>query len=420
MSGPIAANPFEVPQPKNLGLGQLAGTMSALVKHIAWELGERYDATLRVEEGADWLDRLAEQRGERLSLHDPAFVFGEAEHYAQSPLWRALPPRSPGLVDLFRRARVTRNRWEHDTAQQDAGTFKQGVQRYAALGHALDVPWLEECAALVERVDTLMKGGPLPETTLVDEMRERVDAAEAERQRAEDEAAEARAMAEREGADREAAEAQAKAAAEAAELARREAEELRRQIEAAEERARVNRVEPGDDLEPGSPWPEELGLGQRRLVLKTRLMDLYDPAKQILLSDELGEVAREAARRWAGMLAHDCDVHLTPAGHACAGQGLGYVYLGRLDEVTREFTAGATARGEFRPGSYEISEDGELLDAETGQPVGDPDAMDDYLDWLEQGLIPHELFRVTEDGIVATRRGRRWIQIVKINADGWL
>ena len=69
----------------------------------------------------------------------PSFVFAEPEHYSSSPVWEALPPRTTDLVGQFRRARITRNKWEHDTAAQGIHTIDR-IQNYRDLSRSLKLP----------------------------------------------------------------------------------------------------------------------------------------------------------------------------------------------------------------------------------------------------------------------------------------
>jgi hypothetical protein len=119
--------------------------------------------------------------------------------------------------------------------------------------------------------------------------------------------------------------AQAKVEAAQAEIDRLEAE-----LREAGKRNRQSLVEPADDLRPGDPWGA-IPLGIRVLTLKANMVDLMDRSTQTLLSQQVGPVAREAARRWLEFMPAGGQVHLTEAGHAAGVAAGRYVYLGRLD-----------------------------------------------------------------------------------------
>ena len=68
-----------------------------------------------------------------------------------------------------------------------------------------------------------------------------------------------------------------------------------------------------------------------RCRLLTRVVDLYDSEAVDLLSDEVGSVAVDAARRWTELLPHGGTVILTDSGAGVALLGATWTYLGSLD-----------------------------------------------------------------------------------------
>lgn len=324
-------NPFPVLLPESLILGQLAAAMSILIKATAWEIGERFRAILGHRYGDDWLvQTYGDYRTPQ--LHDPDFVF--QLHPRDSILWEALPPFSVDLQDRFRKARVTRNRWEHETALQTMNSFLNGVDQINRLAQPLGLKAKQYVPELMERIRTLQReGGVLPASDwelALEREREAAEEARREAQEAAEKASAAVAVAEEKGAAAaEALEARERALGTAA-AAQAEIERLEAELEEAAASARRAVTEPADGLEPGAPWGD-LPLGVRVLTLKKNMVDLMDTATQTLLSQQIGAPAREAARRWLLVMPSGGQVHLTPAGHAAGHVGGRYVYLGRLD-----------------------------------------------------------------------------------------
>ncbi len=62
--------------------------------------------------------------------------------------------------------------------------------------------------------------------------------------------------------------------------------------------------------------------------MKRNMIDPMDTATQMLLSQQIGAVAHEAARRWLVLMRMGGPVHLTPAGHAAGQIGGLFIYLG--------------------------------------------------------------------------------------------
>lgn len=331
MSDSNPANPFPLILPESLVLGQLVAALGSFIKATAWEIGERYDAVLSGIHGEDWLiQNYGDYRTP--NLHDPDFVFDR--HPPDSVLWDALPPFSPDLLERFTRARRTRNRWEHEAAKQNISTFLNGIDQIKRLAEPLGLQTRHYAPPLLHRTRLLQKvGGVLPPSDVELELERQKEAAE-EAQRLAKEAlatlmaaeAEAEAMSEKAAA--------AAAAKQEALVKAAQAEAEIKKLEAAlNEAGRISRqavAEPADDLRPGDPWGG-IPLGIRMLTLKANMVDFLDQATQTLLSQQIGEVAVEAAQRWLTIMPRGGPVHLTEAGHA-AGQVNGtFIYLGRLD-----------------------------------------------------------------------------------------
>jgi hypothetical protein len=415
-------NPFLGVLPDDLRLGSLAAAMGALVKAVAWDVGERYDAVLSHRIGEDWLLQLARDRhGELPTLHDPSFVFAEAENHAESPVWLALPPRTPVLVDQLRRARVTRNRWEHDPARQSHETFLNGVDRFDELTKALGVPSRAHCHALRSRVlDLRRNGGVLPARDDLDNLQEMLDRAREDQAKAERAAAEQAAALGRAGGDADAARRDAESLREALALAQAERDRLEALVQAERQRQRLSAPEPVIDLTPGEDWNLPT-IGSRVVTLKPRLVDLFDADLGLLLSEEMGPVAADAARRWLSLMPRGGPVHITEAGHAAARVDGRLIYLGRLDVVAADFTPGAVASGPWLPGVYAMAPGPDVVDLDTERSLRQerPDVAQELAVRLADVLQPDDAFRVTEAGVVAVTRNGQSVQVATIDPKAW-
>jgi hypothetical protein len=258
-------------------------------------------------------------------------------------------PRGRQFYDLLAKVLDIRNGEQHFDRQPslDGLNGRAGVIGQMATLADLDVAG--DCERIRDRVAQLTAHGGIMPGVLppdeVDELRRRLDAerrrttelaksAAATRDRLASQQAEAARDArlvdeyqhelERLRAEAESAQAQQALAQEQVAAAQRAVEEQLTRFRAAAP------AEVSDDLTPGDPWPG--APGPRVLRLLPHVRDLYDPIKQSLLSDEVGDVAVRAVRRWLERMPHGGTVHLTDAGYACALIAAHWVYLGRLDD----------------------------------------------------------------------------------------
>jgi len=331
MAEELVYNPYPVILPQSLVLGQLVASLGSFIKGTAWEIGERLDAILAHGHGPGWLSELSSDH--RLpSLHDPDFIFNW--HPQESILWEALPPFSIDLQKRFGKVRWTRNRWEHDAANQSIPAYLNGIDQVKRLTVALGLTTTSYAPLLVERTSVLQRaGGVLPPTGIELEIQQQKEAAEEARKAAENALAVAVAAA----AQAEELGAQAAAALKAKKEAIQQVAEVKAEIERLEGEllkagsiSRQSLLEPADELQSGDFWGD-LPLGVRTLTLKANMLDLMDRTTETLLSQQLGLVATEAAQRWLKIMPSGGQVHLTPAGHAAGLVGNRFVYLGRLD-----------------------------------------------------------------------------------------
>lgn len=326
------ANPYPLLLPDSLVLGQLVAAMGVFIKATAWELGERFDAILGHTHGPDWLVHTYGSH-QPPNLHDPDFVF--YWHPIESILWEALPPFTEDLKARFGKARLTRNRWEHQAALQTTNTFLNGVDHINRLAKPLGLKTSTYAPELIKRIQLLQAaGGVLPPSQSELELEMQKEAAEEAQAMAEAavSAAEAAvAEAEAHGAKAVQALAEQRMAQEEVATAKAEIELLEAKLLQAGRMTRQSLVEQADALSPGEPWGD-IPLGIRVLTLKANMVDLMDLTTQSLLSQQIGPLAIDAATRWLQFMPNGGQVHLTPAGHAAANVGGGYIYLGRLDE----------------------------------------------------------------------------------------
>jgi len=331
MSEEIAPNPYPLILPQSLVLGQLVASLGSFIKGTAWEIGERFDAILAHRHGPEWLSQMSSDH-HIPNLHDPDFVFNW--HPEESILWEALPPFSIDLQKRFGRVRWTRNRWEHDAANQSIPAFLNGIDQVKRLTFALGLTTTSYAPLLVERTSVLQKaGGVLPPTAIELEIQQQKEAAEEARKAAEDAlaiAVAAAAQAEEMGAQAVAARKVKNDAIQQVIEVKAEIARLENELLKAGSLSRQSLFEQADELQSGDPWGD-LPLGVRTLTLKANMVDLMDKTTETLLSQQLGLVATEAAQRWLEIMPSGGQVHLTPAGHAAGLVGNRFVYLGRLD-----------------------------------------------------------------------------------------
>lgn len=408
-------NPFDVVAPKAPRLSQFSVSMNSLIKNIAWELGQLYNVRLSALDGSNWLAELSQARGSQISVHDPSFVFAEPEHYSSSPVWEALPPRTTDLVGQFRRARITRNKWEHDTAAQGIHTYRQGIQNYRDLSRSLKLPTEGTCNQLLIRVDELKRGKfPAPRLDVSDELKKVAAEAVAEAKRAQERLDSMRASAEESEAAR-------TAAALEVERAKEQLASLERQLQLAQQEQRLSVSEPAEALTPGDEWTFA-EIGTRQLNLKKNMVDLFDQEQGVLLSDEFGPVATQAASRWLGIMPKGGAVWLTPGGHAAGRVSGKWIYLGRLDLVSAGFEPGAVSALAPSDSSFEVTEGNDIRALETDVLLSDfvgAEVAANVAERLSTSLEIEELFHLTGSNVAVVQRGGQWIQLSEIAPAEW-
>ena len=389
--------------------------MTSLIKNIAWELGQLYNGRLSARSGADWLVELSQKRGNQISVYDPSFVFAEPEHYPSSPVWEALPERTTELVGQFRRARITRNKWEHDTAAQGIHTYRQGILNYRDLSRSLKLLTEGTCDQLLVRVDDLKRGKlPAPHVDVSEELKQVAAASVAEAKRAQERLDALRASAEESEAAR-------TAAALEVERAKEQLVSLERQLQLAQQEQRLAVSEPAEALAPGDEWTFA-EVGTRQLNLKKNMVDLFDQEQGTLLSDEFGSVATYAASRWLAIMPRGGAVSLTPGGHAAGRVAGKWVYLGRLDLVSAGFEPGAASAVVPSDSSFEVTESDDIRDLDTDKLLSDAVGVAVAVcvaQRLRSSLEVEELFHLTDTNVAVVERGGQWVQVAEIAPSEW-
>jgi hypothetical protein len=334
--------------PSSATAGQIISGTITMLRVFGWELGERYDGTMRRKVGDEWLEKLRQVRRAQhpdlplykkpLNLHDPQFAVNEPLRNDDSPLRTLLPAMTLEFYDRFKRIPALRNREQHFDQLPSMQTLREDAELIGWVAARIGLPMAESCAAMVARVDEIQAGHQLAPNVGAELMHQVAEEQEKARMLAEEVAhLRARQREQRETNHHEVeAKARLEAQLQAAEAARALAEDKLRaaqaalEVDAARRRSVQSRVE---GLTPGDPWSE--APPARALRLLPHVEDLYDSRAADLLSNQVGRSAVSACRRWRDYLPHGGTVHLSDAGQAVALVDGAWTYLGDLDEVQR-------------------------------------------------------------------------------------
>jgi len=319
---------------------------SNLVAELGYELGELYDAHMNPQAGADWLEQLRQARlagykpvplyKKKLALHDFSFCLTEPAKNANSPL-RACLSGGGALYDLMDKAVALRNATLHGDAKYDIDELAVWAATFGKIAELNGLAMADECVALTGRVDQLREGKTF-EGGVSDDLQQQLLDQEARSKTLADQVATLRkslsAEAEK-GAQDSAQTRELQDLLKRAELEKTSSEEALRLAQAALEAQRVLERAAAElsaaiaALKPGEPWPDNPP--QRALRLLPFVRDLFDPAADDLLSNQVGSVANHAAERWLEFLPHGGDVLLTEGGHGVALIAGAWTYVGKLD-----------------------------------------------------------------------------------------
>lgn len=326
--------PFRIYLPATADIGNIFGTISTMLRAVGWDLGYKYDEFMRPMAGPNWLEALRQKRAQgynpapmykqRLNLRDPAFCLREPAKNSDSPL-REVLPKTPAFYDLMETVANIRNAEFHFESLPTLDRLEQHAKQVAQLAQQADLPLKHEMGAVLTRIGQL-KAGNVPPPPKVAELMLQVQRSQEQLKIAAAQLAEARDAAKATAA----AQARLEDLETEFEAMQDELQLAQRAVQAANHQTRetVTDVD-ASRLNPGDPWP--VPPEGRPLRLLTRVVDLYDSEAVALLSDEVGSVAVDAARRWTELLPNGGTVILTDSGAGIALLGATWTYLGSLD-----------------------------------------------------------------------------------------
>lgn len=326
--------PFKVYLPTAADIGNILGTISTLLRAVGWDLGQKYDSYMRPIAGPNWLEALRQKRlsgynpapmyKQRLNLRDPAFCLREPAKNSDSPL-REVLPRTPIFYDLMETVANIRNAEFHFDSLPTVDKLEHYAKQVSLLAQQADLPLQNEMGVLLGRIAQL-KAGNVPPPPDVARLVRQVRSSQEQLKAAAEQLAEARGAA-KANADAhsrlEVLEAEFEAMQDELRLAQVAVQSANHQVRAASGSVDTSK------LRPGEPWP--VPPEGRPLRLLPRVVDLYDPESVDLLSNQVGPVAFDAARRWSQVLPHGGTVILNESGAGVALIGATWTYLGSLD-----------------------------------------------------------------------------------------
>lgn len=332
--------------PQTAEAGPIIAATITMLRAFGWELGERYDVAMRPKAGPDWLEKLRKVRHEQfpdlplykkaLNLRDPQFSVNEPLRNDDSPLRTCLPAFTLQFYDAFKRIPALRNREQHFDELPSLDRLRKDAQLIGSVAERIGLPMAAQCNDVLGALDVLESGAPAPASPDAGALAAELAEKQAEAKALAAEVAKLRAsMREQGSAVHVDADVTTELAAqlEKTELARSLAEDLLAETQATLAAQAVVERREGElveSLPPGSTWP--MAPPARTLRLLAHVPDLYDPVAKDLLSNQLGDVAVSASKRWREWLPHGGLVLLSPAGQGVALVDGAWTYLGALDE----------------------------------------------------------------------------------------
>lgn len=141
---------------------QVYGTIFPVLASIGYELGARYDQTLKVSHGENWFKDLQAQREITYqSMFDPAFVLAEPYHYSNSPT-RAFLPATQDFYQLLKRARLIRNSWAHLNVEPSFASLEKDLKLLQKFCHDADLGLTEFIKQARTRIRDIVERGWVP------------------------------------------------------------------------------------------------------------------------------------------------------------------------------------------------------------------------------------------------------------------
>jgi hypothetical protein len=267
----MKTSPIKVSVPSSADAGQIIATTVTMLRAFGWELGERYDATMRPTAGPDWLEKLRQVRHQQypdltlykqtLNLRDPQFGVNEPLRNADSPLRSCLPAFTLRFYDAFKRVPAIRNREQHFEELPSLDRLRADAELLQSVAAEIGLPMASECNAVLAAVQALASGEVPAASTRDVDLAAELATKQAEAKQLAAEVAELRALKrERDAGDHEDAEAKTALLAELerAELARSLAEDLLAETQAtlsAQAALARRESETVSELAPGDEWP---------------------------------------------------------------------------------------------------------------------------------------------------------------------
>jgi len=351
--------------------------LDGALTRVAIELGEHYDRLLSQEIGGDWLARLSRERGTRINISDPGFVFKEPNQNTQS-VTRITLPKTFGFYKLLSDCSRIRNQCFHRELEGTLLEVSEAVEKLFNL--ALDIPLPDssrDLGLLAHRLKEISVG----KVFVPDSETSRLERLEQERQATlEEKLAEERFQlrelatdvedlhSERAAAEIRILELQALGESDRAELERSRIELAEMQVEliekeellvqervASEKRKQFaseaakmlqsilqakreslpseSQVEVeinGRGVNPGEAWPYDKGA--RRLTLFVSSRELIETDSKVPLSDKHGQKAHVMASAWLETKPAGGRVFVDIDGDACCFIGEDLIYLGNIHD----------------------------------------------------------------------------------------
>ncbi len=291
---------------------ELINAVNIAYRAFGRAMGDLYDAKLSPL-NSEWFDELQRERRKVLSLHDPYFTIDEPLRNSGSVTRVCFGRVESDFWDAMAKARVARNQWVHAEVKATPRAAIDAVRPIAKVTEILCLKVCRDLIDLLERVQAINAGNTFDvdvDEARIAELVAEIEAEQAAREKALDDAAHAFVKANEIYAEKQELAAQAvslevrleglessladamegwgRAVAIAEENAQRQAAEHQAEV------ARMRELVPEPladvvlplDLRPGDPWPEGLAMGGWSLELKAGLEDFL----VVHTHDTLGEL----------------------------------------------------------------------------------------------------------------------------------
>jgi hypothetical protein len=141
---------------------QVYGTISSVISSLGYELGARYDESLKASLGDNWFNELQAHREKTYrSMFDPSFVLAEPFYHSTSPT-RACLPATEDFYRLLARARQIRNSWAHYNVEPSFASLERDLKILQQLCAAADLKLVEFIKQVRTRIRDIVERGWVP------------------------------------------------------------------------------------------------------------------------------------------------------------------------------------------------------------------------------------------------------------------